>query len=79
MQKGKASSGSDSDDTLAMMSHELNQDEKDEKGEEENKALETESEKIDLGISLEYTAQEHHSRMVWWKEHLLQSWDILEQ
>ena len=45
----------------------------------ENKALETESDKNDLGIILNIQPQEHHSRMEWWKEHLLQSWDMLEQ
>ena len=44
----------------------------------ENKVLETELNKNDLGIILNIQPREHHSRMEWWKEHLLQSWDMLE-
>ena len=45
----------------------------------ENKALETELTKMIWGLFLNIHPQEHHSRMEWWKEHLLQSWDVQEQ
>ena len=46
---------------------------------EETKALETESDKMICGFFLNIQPQEHHSRMEWWKEHLLQSWEEPEQ
>ena len=36
----------------------------------ENKALQTESDKNNLGIILNLQPQEHHNKMEWWKEHL---------
>ena len=36
----------------------------------ENKVLERESDKNELGIILSIQPQGHHSRMEWWKEHL---------
>ena len=36
----------------------------------EDKLMERESEKIDLGISFNIQPHGHHSRMEWWKEHL---------
>ena len=45
----------------------------------ENKVLERESDKNDLGMFLNIQPQGHHSRMEWWTEHLLQSWEEPEQ
>ena len=36
----------------------------------ENKVLERESDKNELGLFLNIQSQGHHSRMEWWKEHL---------